>query len=232
MPSRNPFILAVFLACLFQLSSRALAADAITVTVQPAVVETKTFDPADPPQDMPALSQQEAAVAHSAFGVQSSLEAVVTGERSQNGQTTSALRVDAVQMELSLAVTLWLPHNAPRELVAHEQGHRRISEMFYKDAERIARAVAENYIGRTITGQGANPKAAREAALNKAINDLNMAYMSSTQVPSVRTNTLFDDITQHGRNTKITVDQAIRQAMQRYADEQKKKPSTTSQRVR
>ncbi|MGE5607890.1 MAG: hypothetical protein ACM359_01430 [Bacillota bacterium] len=229
MVSPKLSILAMVMASLFALASSAHAADAITVGFPPPAVEVRTFDPSDPPSDMPQLLPQEAAVTHSAFGVRSSLQAMVSNEQSQNGRTTSTLKVESIQVELSLAITMWLPEQVTRPLVAHEEGHRRISERFYQDGERVARNLAQKYIGQSITGQGPTPQAAREAAMNKVINELNGAYMAAIQTPSVQVNIIFDTITQHGRNTKLPADQAIRQALQQYEKEQqKKRPSSAA----
>ena len=64
-----------------------------------------------------------------------------------------------------------------------------------EEAEAIAREIARPYVGRTLRGVGRSPEAAREAAMTKAIGEINGKYMARTQIPSSRVNELFDRIT-------------------------------------
>jgi hypothetical protein len=91
--------------------------------------------------------------------------------------------------------------------------------MFYDDAESIAREIARPYVGRTIRGSGRSAQAAREAAMTRAIGEINAAYMARTQAPSSAVNELFDRITDHGRNARVTVEQGIQRALERYRRE-------------
>ena len=216
------FCLIATLSLLFMAAGSALAADAITIDKQAVSVETINFDPGDPPSDMPSLSAGEAAVARSSFGVASRLEVEVPGE-AEEGARAWSLKITAIRVELALNVTIWLPNKAAAHLVAHEQGHRRISEIFYKDGEKIMRSLAERYIGRTMRVEGRTVQAANEAAMNKVINELNGAYMGATQIPGARVNEIFDKITSHGRKGGMSVDAGIGKAFEQYREEEAKK---------
>ena len=192
----------------------------VQVNKKPAVITRRTFDPRNPPPEMPPLSRNEAAVTHSAYGVGAQVQVVVLHEdKSGGGQVSSEMRIESVKVDTTLGVTVWLPKNASKPLTAHEEGHREISEMFYEEAEGIAREVARPYLGRTIRGTGRTPEAAREAAMTKAIGEINGKYMSRTQIPSSRVNELFDRITDHGRNARVTVEEGIKRALEQYRKE-------------
>jgi hypothetical protein len=195
------------------------ARDPVEVNKQKAEVARRTFDPKRPPSGMPPLSVNEAAVTHSAYGVGAQIQVVVLNESRSAGQVVSEMKIESVKVDTTLAITIWLPRNASKALAAHEEGHRRISEMFYDEADRIARQVARPYVGRTIRGAGRSPKVAREAAMTDIITEINSAYMSRTQMPSSRVNELFDRITDHGRNARISVDDAIQRALRQYRAE-------------
>ncbi len=194
----------------------------VKVDKQEATVTRRTFDPASPPPEMPPLSRNEAAVTHSQFGVGAQVQVVVLKESSAGGRHVSEMRVESLKVDTSLAITVWVPKGARRALVAHEEAHRRISEMFYEDAAKVAQEAARPYVGRTIRGEGRSAEAAREAAMTKAINEINAVYMSKTQAPASRVNELFDEITDHGRN-RLSADEGVRRALDRYRQEAAKK---------
>lgn len=194
---------------------------AVQINKKPAQVAQRTFDPKRPPSDMPPLGPNEAAVTHSAYGVGAQVQVVVLNEDKSPGEVVSEMRIEAVKVDTTLAITLWLPKNASKALIAHEEGHRRISEMFYEEAESIAREVSQPYVGRTIRATARSAEAAREAAMTKAIGEINGAYMARTQIPSSRVNELFDRITDHGRNGRVSVDQGIQRAVEQYRKEKR-----------
>ena len=79
-----------------------IAADDVSVQKTKAKVETKYFDPANPPEKMPKLSKDEAAVTEYDFGCSTAVEGIVSekGEaksynrperKCRNGRVTSKL---------------------------------------------------------------------------------------------------------------------------------------------
>ncbi|MCY2952445.1 MAG: hypothetical protein NTU53_10765 [Planctomycetota bacterium] len=219
-PPRSIFTL---MAAVLLIGAPARAEDSIAIDKRPVKVQTVIFDPADPPNDMPKLAPQEAAVTRSTFGAATSVEVQVVDDREEAGQTTSTVKITAVNARLAMDVVIWLPEEPAEYLVAHEQGHRGISELFYKDAEQTMRKLAAKYIGQAIRGKGPTANAARQDAMRRVIGLLNADYMAATQVPSARVNAIFDKLTAHGRNKKLSVETAIRQSIEQYRDEQKKK---------
>lgn len=204
MSPRNSSLLLAFVL-LFARGGLGADPDAITITKAQPVIERKTFDPANKPKDMPALTGNEAAVAVNDFSINSEAEF---------SQTAGAMKakVEAVSMKLTLRVTIWNPKGASAALKEHEEGHRRISEHFYTDAEVVARDLAKEYIGRTIDLDDPSPESLQRAT-NAIVNEIGRAYLQRTQTRAQQANDAYDRITDHGRNRKVTVDDAIKQVL-------------------
>lgn len=198
------------------------AGDGIRIEKSPAKTKTVYFDPKHRPSDMPKLSRDEAAVTRSMFGAGTSVEVEVASDRDFGGEVISTVRILGVEANIALDTVIWLPEKPEEYLVLHEKGHQRISEMFYRDAEKTMRKLAARHIGQTVRGRGPNADAARSAAMRKVIDQVNAEYMEATQVPSARVNAIFDKITAHGRNKRVSVEEGIRQALEQYYAEQKK----------
>ncbi len=194
----------------------ARAEDAVTVEKKPLAVIRRVFDPRKPPAEMPALAPGELAVAHSAFGINTNCEADVLSEDNTGQRDKATVRITSASVSLTLDITIWLPKNAVRAIVNHEDGHSRISQFFYKESEAIARRLAAKCVGQTFTGEGATPENARKAAIDVAIAQLNRQYLEETQAPAARVNDIFDQVTDHGRNARITVDAAIAKSLERH----------------
>jgi hypothetical protein len=131
------------------------------------------------------------------------------------------VKVTNVTVDVSLKITVWLPNDATKVIADHEEGHRKLSEYFYKDAEKIARNIAQGYVGKIYEGEGSDTEAASRNAIDKAINELSQKYMGQTQSLSVKANAIFDELTQHSRNQKISVDKAMKESIDRAVKEKK-----------
>jgi hypothetical protein len=198
-------------------------ADGVKINRAAPAVEHRKFDRNHPPSEMPQLEPQEAAVTKSVYGIATQFTVESLPEQKRGAKTVANVKVVSVNVDLSLTVTVWLPNDATKIIVDHEEGHRQISEYFYKDAQRIARDIAQKYIGQVYQAEGADSDAASRGALDKAINDLSQKYMGETQTLSVRANELFDELTQHSRNQKISVEKAIKDSIDRAKNEKEKK---------
>ncbi|HEV8603845.1 MAG TPA: hypothetical protein VGQ99_00680 [Tepidisphaeraceae bacterium] len=199
------------------------AADAVKVNKAPPAIEHRSFNRAHPPADMPPLEGEEAAVTKSVFGIESEFSVEVLSQNNRNGKTFAKIKVAGVTVNLTLRVTIWVPQDAPKTIIDHEEGHRQISEYFYKDADKVARNIAQKYIGQTYQGEGTDADAASRAALDKVLDDLSQGYMAQIQGISVKANEIFDEITVHGRNQKISVEKAMKQSIDRAKKEKEKK---------
>jgi hypothetical protein len=188
----------------------------VTVESKPVSVVRKVFDPKKPPADLPKLKDGEEAVAVSWYGVDVFLHVdVVKRERGKDGRVASTNRVTSLRITTNLEVTIWLPEKASRSLKEHEEGHRRIAEMYYEDAEKVARRLGDSFIGRSFAGQGKDLDASINAAIDQASKELIDAYTAQVNGPAQRVHELFDQITDHGRNRRVSVEEGIRQAIER-----------------
>lgn len=208
------------LAWLAMLGPDLQSTSAITVEQRPAAVDTRTFDPAAPPAEMPHLGPRERAITHSEFGIGAEVRVLVRGDFRQGRGMASVVEVDGLDLDLGLEITEWLPEGAPASLVEHEDGHRRISELFYQDAEAIARRLGARYVGKSFRGEGRTVEQARRAAMDGVIRELNLDYLAATHSAASRVNELFDQITSHGRND-VPVDQAMRDAIASWRREER-----------
>jgi len=92
---------------------------------------------------MPPLEPKEAAVTKSTFGIATEFSVQPVSEENRGGKTVTKVKVAGVTLNLSLKITVWLPTNASKTIIDHQEGPRQISEYLYKDADKIARAIAQ-----------------------------------------------------------------------------------------
>ena len=182
----------------------------VKVTKMPADVQHRTFDPRRPPREMPELKPPENAVCASDF----LSNANVGAQGVQIDATHGKLTVNLIEVTLQLNITIWLPVNPPKTVVEHEEGHRQIAEYFYKNADAIAKRVAEPYLGKTLDISGQDLRKAASAAVDKIGGEITDAYNKEMQVEL--TEARFDAITDHSRKD-IPVPDAVAQAIRETA---------------
>jgi hypothetical protein len=195
-----------------------LALAQVRVEKKPPTVQTRYFDPKNKPADMPPLDGKEAAVTQSSFSISARMEAQVVDQEQLNGQWVTQSKVTGVTATLELDIVIWLPHGANAKLIAHEEGHRRISEMFYQDAEKHADTLARQWVGKTLRGQGPTRQEATQRAMRQVTEQLTDQYIKAIDGPSGRVQTIYDQLTDHGRNA-LDEDAAIHQAMKQAQEE-------------
>jgi len=165
----------------------------ITVKKNPPKITRRQFDPAHQPAQMPKLTPPEAGVCHFDFGIDAGL-GTFTDEIKPN---TVEAEVDSVDVILDLSIDIWAKYGAPKKLLQHEEGHRQICEYYYRNAEVIARQLAQKMIGRKATATGRNKKEAADAAQQKLLTELNLAYMNEVRVRCSACQKRYDKITNH-----------------------------------
>ena len=195
----------------------------MTVEKAVVVVEHRTFDLRRPPPDMPPLGGHADAVTQSRFGCAASVQYSVTNRRSDargrrgvtRGGCTAAARIESVQVNVDLTVTVWVPAGARTKLVAHEEGHRVISERIYnEEATAAAQRAAQKLVGTTVTASGADCQAAADAAIKEANEQTCREYLDATSGWATRVGDRYDALTDHGKRTEPGVDEAIRRAFE------------------
>ncbi len=199
------------LASLIVLTLAAHSSADVTIKQAPVAASTRNFDPKHPPDDMPALRPDEAAVTESKYacGVQIEVEIIPR----DNDKAT--LKITGVTADLKLDVVIWLPDNAPAKIKAHENGHRQIAEQFYKNGDDIAKKIGEKYIGKQVAVDSADQKDTRPV-IQRLANEFCGEYLGQTEVPSEKVQQKYDDLTDHGRN-KLPEKDAIKRATEESA---------------
>jgi hypothetical protein len=198
----------ISVAVLLMLCSPLLAEVKITAT--PAAVKSKTFNPKKPPAEMPPLKGDEAAVTQSKFACVAQLDV----EISQVGNEKPIAKIAGVEATLKLDVVEWLPNNASRKIKAHEDGHCKISEMYYAKAEQVARDLAEKYVGRAIDLPGIDAEE-NKPIIQRVANEFCQEYLGKIEQPSEKAQESYDKITDHGRNNvpeATAIERAIAEA--------------------
>ncbi|HZP33574.1 MAG TPA: hypothetical protein VFB23_09465 [Candidatus Acidoferrales bacterium] len=161
---------------------------------------TRTFDPANPPGDMPALGQGEEAECDSNFFSNAS----VGGEIKETDAGHAWVTISQVTVDLQLSVTIWAPTNASPHVIEHEQGHRQISEHYYLTAGEIARKIADNYIGQKVEISGTDFAGRSNELFRRMASEITVEY--NKQLNPEPAQILYDGITDHGRNEAVVQD--------------------------
>lgn len=178
----------------------------VEIVKMPAQIGTRYFDPKRPPQDRPPLRGPEEAVCEGDF-----LSDASVGAQAQMADATHAkATINRIKVTLQLNITIWLPNNPQKWTVEHEEGHRQISEYYYRNAETIARRAAESYLGKSVDISGNDLRRALSAAIGKIAEEITNEY--NRQMPVETTQDRFDAITEHSRKD-IPVTDAVAQAL-------------------
>lgn len=172
---------------------RAASRPNVVVEIVPAKIERRTFDPANPPAEMPKLTPPEVGTCVYRFGCSTEMQA--EGARSRAGLRPG--RVTEVVLQASLEVTLWTPRGGPAKILAHEEAHREIAEFYYDNAERIGRELAQRALG---TQLKTRTKKAMEAELDGLQKHVIREFLRETATRCDYAQARFDAITGHSMN--------------------------------
>ncbi len=213
----------LFLICIAAWTP-AIVSATVKVVKQPAVVQTRTFDPANPPSEMPPLGKGENALTVCDYRCDVNSKFRTVDQRETADGFDADVKIFAVTLTVRLNVTIWIPDAAAPKLVAHEEGHRQIAERIYQDAEAIAKSVGKQMDERRVTGHGETGQAARRAAIETIARDTSNRYLDQTAVRAGRVNEIYDDLTAHGTRAEPAEAEAIRLAFEKDAKE--KHPAT------
>jgi len=184
----------------------------VEIVKMPAQIGTRYFDPKRPPRDRPPLTGPEEAVCAGDF----LSDASVGGQAMQTDATHAKATINRIKVTLRLNITTWLPNNPQKWIIEHEEGHRQISEYYYRNAEVIARRISEPYLGKTIDLSGADLRNALSAAIDKIKVEITNEY--NRQMPVATTQDRYDTITEHGRKD-IPVPDGVAQALKETSPE-------------
>jgi hypothetical protein len=177
-----------------------------TIVKQPEDFANHTFDPENPPSDMPPFAPGELAVCDSNF----LSDANVGGEASEIDSTHAIVTVTSVTLNLQLDINIWVPTTASQHVVEHEQGHREISEHFYQNADKLAAQIASTYLGRKFPIAGTDLHAELSKLLQQMGAEITQQY--TKQLDPNPTQLRYDAITDHSRND-VSAKDAVTQAL-------------------
>ncbi|HWF37228.1 MAG TPA: hypothetical protein VG322_01830 [Candidatus Acidoferrales bacterium] len=183
------------------------AQPSLTIEKQPVAFASHTFDLHAPPANMPPLAYGEEALCDSNF----SSETSVAGESQNSDAAHATVTITKVHMILHLSVDIWVPDDATPHVVEHENGHRQISEYYYRSANQLAEHVAASYLGKQIEITGPDLHAGLEKALRQTATEITNEYDRDLNSPAAQQ--YYDRITDHGRN-ETNVKDAIAAAVE------------------
>lgn len=179
------------------------------VIKQPENFSSRTFDPANPPSDMPPLPPGETAECDTDFQSNAS----VAGKSWQTDATHATLTITQIKVTLALIGTIWVPVDVTQHVIEHEDGHRHISEFYYQTADKTAERIAAAYVGKQVTITGADLHAESSKALQEMGAEITEEYNKALNTEP--TQLLYDSITDHSRNEVVArdaVDHALKNA--------------------
>ncbi len=173
---------------------------------QPVHFASRTFDPANPPAEMPPLAAGENAECDSNF----ISNAVVGGQIRRTDLTHGTVTITQIKVTLQLDITIWVPMDATQHVIEHEDGHRQISEYYYQNADEIAGRIATAYMGKEIPVTGTDLDAETHKSLHEAGGEITDEY--DKELNTNPTQLLYDSITDHSRN-EVTAADAVAHAL-------------------
>jgi hypothetical protein len=204
-------ILGVWLWWRNSLSHQQSAVNAAPIIVkQPVNFANRTFDPENPPSDMPPFSPGELAVCDSNF----LSSADVAGEANQTDSTHAIVTVTKVTVNLQLNITIWVPAGVSQHALEHEQGHREISEHFYETADKLAAKIASAYTGKKFSISGTDLQSELSKSLQHMGSEITDQY--DRELNPNPTQLRYDAITDHSRND-VSAKDAVAQALSENA---------------
>lgn len=194
------------------------ATSGVVVKIEPAKITRRTFDPENPPLEMPRLHPPE--IGTCVYSFQCTTEMETRGPLARPAQLTG------IEVSAKLTITLWTPRDGPPKVLAHEEGHRAICEIFYEQADAIGRRLAQREIGRTLKST-MQDKRAVEAELKKIQDGLIAAFLRETAKRCDFAGERYDAITQHSKNPipeSAAIIQALAEERAAYARANGSKP--------
>ena len=182
------------------------------ISKQPVNFTSRTFEPASPPADMPPLTPGENAECVSDFIA----NAKVAGQTRRTDGTHATLTISQISVALQLNITIWVPTGVTQRVIDHEEGHRRISEYYYQNAEKLAGRIASTYMEKQVEITGSDLNAESTKVLQQMAAEISDEY--ERELNPEPTQLLYDSITDHSRN-EVVVQDAVDHALKNVAIE-------------
>lgn len=190
-------------------TSATRADEALRLQIHSPEVVRRTFDPRLPPADLPPMAPDERALTHAEFRIAVGVDTSGARPRRQGEEYRATVTVTGVEVETWLRVTLWLPHDASAQLVAHEEGHQALVERLYAEGEVHLQSAAAGWIEQELIGTGPSADAAREAAPRPVIEALTAGWIERTHGAAEVLGEAYDGATDHGRLAEPSAPAAV-----------------------
>lgn len=184
----------------------------VSVTKMPSLCTTRKFDAKHPDPRVPASSSERAGVCVSQFGCSASVAGNIVSQIGSDAQMRATVEIDSVKVSLQLNIVIWVANDSPPKVLAHEIGHRTISEHFYGDADTIAGSIAHDFLAKRYTATADNLADASRLACDAAARELVARYMAEVRDSAEVVQEAYDRITRHGTAPIDEMD-AIKQAI-------------------
>lgn len=178
----------------------------VTVGKQPVNFASRSFDPANPPAEMPPLNPGELAECDTNFVADTS----VGGQARKTDATHAVVTITQIKVTLQLNVTIWTPTDVTQHVMEHEEGHRQISEYYYQGADELARRIAAKYMGEKAEVTGTDLSAESTKLFQQVAMEIAEEYNKELSPEAAQLR--YDSITDHGRN-EVVVKDAIAAAL-------------------
>ncbi len=186
------------------ISARAQASGVVIHKAKPTISE-HSFDPDNPPGEMPLRVPGEAGLTHSEYTTQ----IAVAGESQAIGPGRVRFVVKAIAIELALPISVWVENNTPHAVIDHENGHVAISEYYYANIDSYSRRSAQHLLGKGFTGEGSDLQSAQNDATRKVIQQIEAEILNETRDRAAACNDRYDRMTDYGRNPGSQADAAV-----------------------
>jgi hypothetical protein len=178
---------------------------AVTIEKEPINFASRTFDPANPPAEMPPMVPGEEAVCDSNF--LSNVD--VVGRTLQTDGARELVTITQIKVTLRLNITIWVPNDASEHVIEHEDGHREISEYYYQGADKIAERIAAGYIGKkelisSSSAQGTDLQTESNQWLSQTGTEITDEY--NAQLNPAPAQQRYDLMTDYSRNDVVAKD--------------------------
>ncbi len=186
------------------------ATSPVTVVKNPVRIDRRVFDPRHPPMQggVPMVKPDEPGLCKSDFSCETELGVEVPRTASRSVRVT----INTAKVIMGLHITIWTAAGCSPKVIAHEEGHRKISEIYYRNAEAVARKLAEGVVGQQVTVANSGQKSATQTALSPLEKKMIDAFMTEIEQRCEFAQDRFDAITDHCRNP-ISESEAITRAL-------------------
>lgn len=197
-------------------SVQAAAPAGVQVRVDAPVVSYATFPPGRPPPEAKEVSGMEAGFCYTEL----STEIRIGVEYPRFAIKKPVMTVTSVEFIVRARITVWVEEGSRPEILDHENGHRAISEHYYRQARPLARSLGERAVGRKVPLSGKPTDAVIASTTEKLRFELLAEFEKGIDQRNRFAQAVFDIITDHSRNdvpNKDAIAQAIAREEQHWA---------------